>query len=131
MSETESDNEHVVIPVRIIRHRARRVIRVINIEAEIENRLFGEDTAQALRESLQTYTPTVKTTTRAKIDQHFPEYKARRQKEKCPVCLEELKRGVMMRALPCHHYLHSECLVGWFTKGNTVCPMCRYEVNFT
>ena len=131
MSETDSDNEQVVIPVRIIRHRGRRFIRFMNIRNEMEERLFEEDTAQALRESLQTYTPAVKTTTRKKIDQYFPEYKARQQREKCPVCLEELKRGVMMRELPCHHYLHSECLVGWFTKGNTVCPMCRYEVNLT
>jgi hypothetical protein len=136
---TDSDDEdgpHMVVPSGVIRRRrefARRLTEFTRrrmTQRIIEDRIFEEDTAVALRESIRSYTPQVSTTTRKQVEKHFPEYKARLQKDKCSVCLEHLKRGDMMRTLPCFHYLHSECLVGWFTQGNTVCPICRHKVSF-
>jgi hypothetical protein len=122
-SDDESSTQFNRIWIR--RHRMSQTRRLI------ENRLFEEDTAVAIRISMQHYKPQTSTTTLEMIEKHFEAYKARHQKEKCTVCLEHLKRGDMMRQLPCFHYLHSDCLVGWFTQGNTVCPLCRYEVNFS
>jgi hypothetical protein len=113
----------VLIPRRIARHMVRRTLFV-------EERLFEEDTAIAIRMSMRDYKPHTTTTTKENIDKICPEIKARHQKDKCTVCLEHVKRGEPIRMLPCHHYLHSDCLVGWFTQGNTVCPVCRYEVKF-
>lgn len=113
----------VIIPTRIARRMMRRTLFV-------EERLFEEDTRIAIRMSMRDYKPYTTTTTKENIDKICPEIKARHQKDKCTVCLEHVKRGEPIRMLPCHHYLHSDCLVGWFTQGNTVCPVCRYEVKF-
>ena len=94
-------------------------------DEEIENRLFDADTEIALRISMDTYKPVVQTVNKDIIDEHCPVIKARHQKEKCTVCQEHVKRNDDIRILPCRHYLHDECMVGWYTNGNAVCPVCR------
>ena len=92
---------------------------------ELEDRLFEADTALAVRLSMRTYKPATVTVNKTLIDKKCPVIKARHQKEKCTVCQEHVKRGEDIRILPCHHYLHDECMVGWFTTGNAICPVCR------
>ena len=129
--DSDSDEEASVMPIpRRILIQRRIARRLISRTMAMEDQIFEEDTNIAIRISMREYKPQTKTTTREEIDRTFPEFKARHQKDKCTVCLEHLKRGDLMRQLPCHHYLHSECLVGWFTNGTTVCPVCRYEVKF-
>tara|TARA_B100000214_G_C23949376_1_gene619621 strand:+ start:940 stop:1602 length:663 start_codon:yes stop_codon:yes gene_type:complete len=92
----------------------------------VEERMFEEDTAMAIRMSMQTYKPQMKTVTKEIIDRRCPTLKARcRHKDKCTVCLEHIKRNEKIKILPCFHYMHAECLVGWYTNGNAVCPICR------
>lgn len=91
----------------------------------LEDRLFEADTALAVRLSMRTYKPTTVTVNKPLIDKKCPVIRARHQKEKCTVCQEHVKRGEDIRILPCHHYLHDECMVGWFTTGNAICPVCR------
>ncbi len=92
---------------------------------EIEEQLLEADTATAMRISMNTYKPPTQTVSVQQIDKVAPILKARRQREKCTVCQEHIKRGENIRILPCFHYLHDECLVGWYTNGNAVCPVCR------
>ena len=93
--------------------------------ANIEDRLFEADTAIAINMSMATYKPQVKTVSRRDVDNLCPIIKARHQKDKCTVCQEHVKRDEDIRILPCNHYMHGECAVGWFTNGNAVCPVCR------
>lgn len=49
---------------------------------------------------------------------------------KCPVCLEEEKKGDWYA----HgggeaHPIHAECLKSWFQEGKYSCPTCRAELN--
>ena len=92
---------------------------------EIEERLLEADTETAMTISMNTYKPPTHTVSVEQLDKVAPILKARRQREKCTVCQEHVKRGETIRILPCFHYLHDECLVGWYTNGNAVCPVCR------
>jgi hypothetical protein len=91
----------------------------------LEERMFEADTAVAIRMSMATYKPQMKTVSKEVVDRICPVIKARHQKEKCTVCQEHVKRNEDIRILPCKHYMHDECTVGWFTTGNAVCPVCR------
>lgn len=134
--DSDSDPDAAVIPISI--RTPRRVLISNNFARRmlarraifIEERMFEEDTQMAIRISMSEYKPQTTKATKEQIEKICPEMTARLQKDKCTVCLEHLKRGDKMRQLPCFHYLHSECLVGWFTQGNTICPVCRYKVNF-
>ncbi|KQJ95808.1 E3 ubiquitin-protein ligase EL5 [Brachypodium distachyon] len=47
----------------------------------------------------------------------------------CPVCLEEVRGGEMVRQLPaCGHVFHVECIDMWLHSHRT-CPMCRCVVS--
>jgi len=119
--------------VRISRnglHRRLMAGRILFEEEErrrgnLEERLFEADTAIAIRMSMATYKPHTKTVSKEDVDRLCPTIKARHQKEKCTVCQEHVKRDEDIRILPCKHYMHDECTVGWFTTGNAVCPVCR------
>ena len=91
----------------------------------IEERLFEADTAIAIRMSMATYKPQTKTVDKEDVDRICPVIKARHQIDKCTVCQEHVKRDEDIRILPCGHYMHDQCAVGWFTTGNAVCPVCR------
>lgn len=42
----------------------------------------------------------------------------------CPVCLDALQPGSLVRRLRCSHVFHDDCAVDWLVKMN-VCPVCR------
>jgi hypothetical protein len=42
----------------------------------------------------------------------------------CPVCLEEYRRGQIVRRLPCMHFFHKRCIGPWLLR-NGICPTCR------
>jgi hypothetical protein len=47
----------------------------------------------------------------------------------CPVCLEEVEAGEMVRQLPaCGHLFHVECIDMWL-HSHASCPLCRCDVS--
>ena len=53
--------------------------------------------------------------------------------ETCSICLEELKEGDQLGALPCgHKHFHKKCIESWMTiSGNKSCPICRANYSQT
>ena len=45
----------------------------------------------------------------------------------CAICLAEFEGGDSCKHPPCAHRFHGRCLRQWFQKGNTECPVCRYD----
>uniref|UniRef100_A0A7S2UIF9 RING-type domain-containing protein n=1 Tax=Attheya septentrionalis TaxID=420275 RepID=A0A7S2UIF9_9STRA len=47
--------------------------------------------------------------------------------DSCPICLVEYEKGDELRALPCKHEMHKECLDQWLSS-NASCPACRHSL---
>ncbi|KAJ1929494.1 hypothetical protein IWQ60_001106 [Tieghemiomyces parasiticus] len=47
--------------------------------------------------------------------------------ETCPICLDDIERGQLVRQLPCNHVYHVECIDEWLTEKASVCPTCKYD----
>ena len=48
--------------------------------------------------------------------------------EQCPVCLEDVEAGEMVRQLPaCRHLFHADCVDAWL-RAHRTCPLCRCEL---
>ncbi|XP_021835443.1 E3 ubiquitin-protein ligase SDIR1 isoform X2 [Spinacia oleracea] len=45
----------------------------------------------------------------------------------CTVCLEQVKRGELLRTLPCLHQFHANCIDPWLRQQGT-CPICKLIV---
>ena len=45
----------------------------------------------------------------------------------CPVCLELLRPQEMVRALPCCHSFHVQCIDPWLASNHT-CPVCKHDL---
>ncbi|UNI18117.1 hypothetical protein JDV02_004407 [Purpureocillium takamizusanense] len=43
----------------------------------------------------------------------------------CAICLETLQDADVVRALPCKHVFHSECLLKWAVARHDSCPLCK------
>ncbi|KAK4267178.1 hypothetical protein QN277_023994 [Acacia crassicarpa] len=43
----------------------------------------------------------------------------------CIICCQNFKDDVVQ--MPCSHFFHGNCLVGWLLKKNN-CPLCRFEL---
>ena len=46
---------------------------------------------------------------------------------RCPICLEELVPGAVLRCLPCSHHFHRDCLDKWLAMKAT-CPICQQSL---
>ncbi|KAF4321674.1 hypothetical protein JM18_001365 [Phytophthora kernoviae] len=46
----------------------------------------------------------------------------------CAVCCDEFEVDEMVRALPCLHFYHRECIDQWLVH-HRMCPICKYVVN--
>lgn len=65
------------------------------------------------------------------LQQHCPvQLRTAGHEECCPICLEPAVVGEPVRALPCGHSLHKECVEAWLANANT-CPTCRFEISRT
>ena len=47
----------------------------------------------------------------------------------CTVCLEDLKRGDMMKELSCKHQYHTGCIDEWLKRGDARCPNCNKRID--
>lgn len=45
----------------------------------------------------------------------------------CTICLEEFQEGMNVIQLPCNHYFHPDCVIGWL-KFHVLCPNCRTNI---
>lgn len=45
----------------------------------------------------------------------------------CTICLEHIKRGDLLRTLPCLHQFHANCIDPWLRQKGT-CPVCKIRV---
>ena len=46
------------------------------------------------------------------------------QDVRCPICLEDLLPGSVLRRLTCKHHFHKACLDTWLAH-KAVCPICQ------
>lgn len=44
----------------------------------------------------------------------------------CAICLENYRYGITLCGLPCGHTFHERCIMGWITRDNHCCPVCRW-----
>lgn len=44
----------------------------------------------------------------------------------CSICLESYKYGTVLCGLPCGHSFHQQCIMGWLSRDNHCCPICRW-----
>ncbi|KAJ1274192.1 hypothetical protein BS78_05G044300 [Paspalum vaginatum] len=47
--------------------------------------------------------------------------------EECAVCLHDFAAGDWLRAMPCSHAFHQDCIFRWL-EVNHVCPLCRHAL---
>ncbi|XP_039835604.1 E3 ubiquitin-protein ligase SIRP1-like isoform X2 [Panicum virgatum] len=47
--------------------------------------------------------------------------------EECAVCLQDFVAEDKLRAMPCSHTFHQDCIFRWL-EVNHVCPLCRHEL---
>nr|AFK35739.1 unknown [Lotus japonicus] len=45
----------------------------------------------------------------------------------CTICLEHVKRGELVRNLPCLHQFHANCIDQWLRQQGT-CPVCKFRM---
>ncbi|KAL1919793.1 uncharacterized protein VTP21DRAFT_1724 [Calcarisporiella thermophila] len=49
----------------------------------------------------------------------------------CPICLEVVGEGELVRRLDCQHEFHVDCIDQWFVgKQSSCCPTCKAELQF-
>ena len=46
----------------------------------------------------------------------------------CIICQENFHQEDKVSALSCRHIFHQECVENWLLNYNSVCPICRREV---
>ncbi|EPZ34134.1 hypothetical protein ROZALSC1DRAFT_31363 [Rozella allomycis CSF55] len=48
--------------------------------------------------------------------------------EACPICLDDFKKDMDLKQLPCRHLFHVECIDSWLLNHKNFCPMCKLPV---
>lgn len=61
----------------------------------------------------------------AAIAKVSPAVVGRGEDGRCVICLEEMRRGCVIRKLTCLHAFHAACVDGWVVGGGECCPICK------
>lgn len=63
---------------------------------------------------------------------NLPKYpfpaKPNQEPVECPLCVEDIQAGEMVKALPCGHSFHADEIDNWL-KTNPRCPLCRRRID--
>ena len=43
----------------------------------------------------------------------------------CCICLDTMNESNQTHILSCEHKYHTECIIDWFRKGKSHCPLCN------
>lgn len=46
----------------------------------------------------------------------------------CAICIDNLEPEDDIRALPCHHVFHADCITPWLTTRRAICPLCKKDL---
>jgi hypothetical protein len=46
----------------------------------------------------------------------------------CSICIENYQCKERVRALPCGHIFHTDCIVPWLSERSSCCPICKEPV---
>lgn len=46
----------------------------------------------------------------------------------CAICIDNLEPENDIRALPCHHVFHADCITPWLTTRRAICPLCKKDL---
>lgn len=99
-----------------------------DLRAFIEDTVFRQDTARAI---LASQNEEVKM--RPADDKTISSIEEKKftgcNGETCTVCLEDIKRGDMMKELKCKHQFHSGCIDEWLKRGDARCPNCNERID--
>ncbi|GJN28410.1 hypothetical protein PR202_gb16528 [Eleusine coracana subsp. coracana] len=56
-----------------------------------------------------------------------PKLKLAQPPDQCVVCLTDYDAEDKLRAMPCAHAFHEQCIFRWLRR-NAACPLCRHEL---
>jgi hypothetical protein len=56
-----------------------------------------------------------------------PDDPAKKQDQKCSICLENFETGDRIRTIECLHSYHADCIDRWLSTKAT-CPVCNYQI---
>ncbi|CED84239.1 Predicted E3 ubiquitin ligase [Phaffia rhodozyma] len=48
--------------------------------------------------------------------------------EECTICLENFKKGEVVRILPCGHIFHRDEIDSWLKGWKKLCPTCKFDI---
>lgn len=64
-----------------------------------------------------------KSLTKVKYDKSKMDY------DKCPILQSEFETGEEITQLPCKHCFNTSAIEHWLKEENSICPVCRYELD--
>lgn len=120
--EHEDDDETIMSSFRAL---LRRTISLLRREDEmLEQQMI--DTA--IEDSLETYHGSLFVVDPNRKLGIPPTIKQEGQEETCQVCLECMRIGDLVVALPCKHSFHPSCAEGLVVHQHIACPLCRESI---
>jgi len=50
------------------------------------------------------------------------------KEKECNICLEQYNLNEKLKALPCNHFFHENCIHDWLCNEKVNCPICRKDI---
>lgn len=120
--EEHQDDETVMSSVRAL---LRRTISLLRREDEL---LEQQMVDTAIEDSLETYHGSLFVVDPDRKLGIPPTIKEEGQEETCQVCLDGMRVGDLVVALPCKHSFHPSCAEELVVHRHIACPLCRESI---